>query len=87
MATTMIGRRRPTRFKEIDMINPNNPNLARPETLFQGFAHFDIATHRFSGKKSFDGQVGGFPLLYDKEKRQLAVDAGDIVGINHIARR
>ena len=59
------------------MINPNNPNLARPETLFQGFAHFDIATHRFSGKKSFDGQVGGFPLLYDKEKRQLAVDAGD----------
>ena len=54
------------------MINPNNPNLARPETLFQGFAHFDIATHRFSGKKSFDGQVGGFPLLYDKEKPRAA---------------
>ena len=59
------------------MISSNNPNLSRPEVLFQEFAHFDINTHRFSGKKSFDGQTGGFPLLYNKEKQQLAVDATD----------
>lgn len=59
------------------MISSNNPNLSRPETLFQEFTHLDINTHRFSGKKSYDGQVGGFPLLYSKEKQQLAVDATD----------
>ena len=59
------------------MISSNNPNLSRPEVLFQEFAHLDINTHRFSGKKSFDGQVGGVPLLYNKEKQQLAVDATD----------
>ena len=59
------------------MISSNNPNLSRPEVLFQEFAHLDINTHRFSGKKSFDGQTGGFPLLYNKEKQQLAVDATD----------
>lgn len=59
------------------MISSNNPNLSRPEVLFQEFAHLDINTHRFSGKKSFDGQTGGFPLLFNKEKQQLAVDATD----------
>lgn len=59
------------------MISSNNPNLSRPEVLFQEFAHLDINTHRFSGKRSFDGQIGGFPLLYNKEKQQLAVDATD----------
>lgn len=59
------------------MISSNNPNLSRPEVLFQEFAHLDINTHQFSGKKSFDGQTGGFPLLYNKEKQQLAVDATD----------
>lgn len=59
------------------MISSNNPNLARPEVLFQELAHFDINTHRFSGKKSLDGQIGGFPLLYIKDKQQLAVDASD----------
>ena len=59
------------------MISSNNPNLSRPEVLFQEFAHFDINTHRFSGKRSFDGQTGGFPLLYNREKQQLAVDASD----------
>ncbi len=59
------------------MISSNNPNLARPEVLFQEYSHLDINTHRFSGKKSFDGQVGGFPLMYNKEKQKLAVDATD----------
>ena len=35
------------------MISSNNPNLSRPEVLFQEFAHLDINTHRFSGKRSF----------------------------------
>ena len=59
------------------MINSNNPNLSRPEVLFQDFVHLDINTHRFFGKKSYDGQMGGVPLLYIKEKQQLAVDATD----------
>lgn len=59
------------------MVNSNNPNLSRPEVLFQEFAHLDINTRRFSGKKSYDGQIGGFPLLYSKEKQQIAIDATD----------
>lgn len=59
------------------MISSSNPNLARPEVLFKEFTHLDINTHRFSGKKSFDGQAGGFPLLYNKEKQQLVVDPTD----------
>lgn len=59
------------------MIRSNNPNLARPEVLFQEFAHFDVGTHRFSGKRSYDGQLGGVPLLYIKDKQQLAIDATD----------
>lgn len=59
------------------MIVSDNPNLSRPEALFQEYAHLDIDTHRFTGKTSYDGQVGGVPLLYSKEKRQLAVDASD----------
>lgn len=59
------------------MISSNNPNLSRPEVLFQEFAHLDINTHRFLGKKSFDGQIGGFPLLFNKDKQQLAIDATD----------
>lgn len=58
-------------------MNTNNPNLAHPESLYQGFAHFDIDTCRFSGKKSYDGLVGGFPLMYLNDKRSLAVDATD----------
>ncbi len=59
------------------MISSNNPNLARPEVLFQEFAHLDINTHRFSGRKSYDGQIGGVPLFYNKDKQQLAIDATD----------
>lgn len=59
------------------MIVSDNPNLSRSEVLFQEYTHLDIDTHRFSGKKSYDGQFGGVSLLYSKEKRQLAVDASD----------
>lgn len=59
------------------MINTSNPNLERPNVVFQGNTHFDIDTNRFSGKKSYDGQVGGVPLLYDNDKRSLAIDSSD----------
>lgn len=59
------------------MINTSNPNLERPSVIFQGNTHFDIDTNRFSGKKSYDGQTGGVPLLYDNDKRSLAIDSSD----------
>ncbi len=59
------------------MINLSNPNLSRPEALFQDYTHFDIVTRRFIGRKTYDGQKGGFPLLYSKDKQQLAVDSAD----------
>ena len=59
------------------MISSNNPNLSRPDVLFQEYTHLDINTHRFSGKRAYDGQNGGVPLLYLKDKQQLAVDAND----------
>lgn len=45
------------------MISSNNPNLSRPEVLFQEFAHLDINTHRFSGKRSFDGTKCGVEMV------------------------
>ena len=59
------------------MINSNNPNLSRPEVLFQDYPHFDINTHRVSRKKNIDDQIGGIPLLFNKDKQQLAVDVSD----------
>ena len=59
------------------MISSNNPNLERPNVIFQGNTHFDIDTNRFSGKPSYDGHVGGIPLLYDHDKRSLAIDSSD----------
>ncbi len=59
------------------MINYDNPNLARPEVLFQDYSHFDIVSHRFMGKRNYDGQMGGVPLIYSKDKNQLAVDSTD----------
>lgn len=59
------------------MISSNNPNIARSEELFPKYTHLDISTHRFIGKKSVNDQLGGIPLLYSKEKCQLAIDASD----------
>lgn len=60
------------------MINSDaNPYFERPELLFRAMSHFDIETHRFSGQKSWDGYVGGFPMMFDGQKRRLAVDPTD----------
>ena len=59
------------------MISSNNPNLSRAEVLFQEYGHFDIKSHRFTGKTSFDGQKGGVPLMFIKDKDQLAIDSSD----------
>lgn len=59
------------------MININSSDFERPQVIFQKHSHFDIETHRFGGKASFDGQLGGIPLLYDRDKEALALDPSD----------
>lgn len=59
------------------MINTKNQNFERPNVIYGKSTHFDIDTERFSGKKFYDGFSGGIPLLYDNEKRSLAVDSSD----------
>lgn len=59
------------------MINVNSSDFERPQVIFQKHSHFDIETHRFGGKASFDGQLGGIPLLYDRDKKALALDPSD----------
>lgn len=59
------------------MININSSDFERPQVIFQRHSHFDIETHRFGGKASFDGQLGGIPLLYDRDKKALALDPSD----------
>ena len=59
------------------MININSSDFERPQVVFQKYSHFDIETHRFGGKASFDGQLGGIPLLYDRDKKALALDPSD----------
>lgn len=57
-------------------MNTSNPNLARPESLFQKFQHFDVGYGRFVGAAAKE-QGGGVPMMYLKDKRRLAVDASD----------
>lgn len=59
------------------MINVNSPDFERPQVIFQSHSYFAIDSHRFGGKPSFDGHYGGLPLLYDRDKRALALDPSD----------
>lgn len=59
------------------MINTNSADFERPQVIFQKHSHFDIDSHRFGGKPSYDGQFGGIPLLYDRDKRSMALDPSD----------
>ena len=59
------------------MINTNSVDFERPQVVFQKHAHYEIDSCRFGGKPSFGGQLGGIPLLYDRDKRSLALDSGD----------
>ena len=49
----------------------------RPERIKREYAYLDLDTRELRGKASFDGQKGGFPLMYDKESKALVVDPTD----------
>ncbi len=55
----------------------NNPNFERPERLGGMYAHLSLETGRFGGTPSYDGQYGGVPLFYDKERERLILDGSD----------
>lgn len=59
------------------MININSSDFERPQVIFQKHSYYDIETHRFGGKPSYDGNIGGIPLLYDRDKKALALDPSD----------
>lgn len=59
------------------MINKDSSAFERQQSVFLKHSRFNIDTHRFSGKESYDGHKGGFPLLFDRESRNLVLDPSD----------
>lgn len=52
-------------------------NFERPERIRDAYARLELDTEELRGKASYDGQRGGFPLLYDCEEEWLVVDGND----------
>ena len=55
----------------------NNGNFERPERISRAYARLELDTGELRGPTSYDGQRGGFPLMYDSEKDWLVVDQND----------
>lgn len=53
------------------------PGFEKTERITREYAYLDLETRELRGKASFDGQKGGFPLMYDKESKALVVDPTD----------
>lgn len=53
------------------------PGFERPERIKRQYAYLDLETRELKGKASYDGQKGGFPLLYDQESKALVLDPTD----------
>lgn len=54
-----------------------NSNFERPERISRAYARLELETGELRGQASYDGQRGGFPLLYDSENEWLVVDGND----------
>ena len=54
-----------------------NSNFERPEQIKRAYARLELDTGELRGQKSYDGQRGGFPLMYDSENEWLVVDGND----------
>ena len=54
-----------------------NRNFERPERISHAYARLELDTGELRGQKSYDGQRGGFPLMYDSENDWLVVDQND----------
>lgn len=54
-----------------------NSNFERPERISRAYARLELDTGELRGQQSYDGQRGGFPLMYDSENEWLVVDGND----------
>lgn len=59
------------------MIKKESSAFARTDTIEKNNSKIDIEDYRFSGKPSWHGYYGGFPLLYNDETGRLIIDPSD----------